>query len=298
MATPALLPGNPPRGVFPFLLPAEQPRRAAPRTLASGQPRASVARASRAQQDQLEREQLLLKLLPLVKRLALQVRERLPLHVAVDDLISTGVLGLVDAVRKYDTSKRVKLESYARYRIRGAILDGLRGLDRASRDMRKKLKKAEMAYHTLESRLRRPPRDEEMAEALGMSLEKWFRVSRELNAVGMDWLRPMGSVGTKETKPSGEEMLAADNDGHQFDSCYRREQKEILARSLLRIPERERHVVQLYYDEQLTMKEIGQKLGIDESRVSQLHSAALARLRSRVKEIVDHPQPSASRLSW
>jgi RNA polymerase sigma factor for flagellar operon FliA len=93
-------------------------------------------------------------------------------------------------------------------------------------------------------------------------------------------------------------MLVADNQDHQFQSCYRREQRGILRRSLGRIPERERQVVQLYYDQELTMKEIGAKLGIDESRVSQLHSAALARLRLRVKEIISHPQPCAPRFAW
>jgi len=247
------------------------------------------ARIQALRQD-LARQQLAVKLLPLVKRMALQVRERLPQHVDAEDLVSTGVLGLVDAVRKFDARKHVKLESYARYRIQGAILDGLRGLDHASRDMRKKSKKAESVYRALEFRLSRAPSDEEIAAGLGISLERWYRTVRELQTLGMDWFRPMGSMGNKESRPASEESFVADNQEHQFHSCYRREQKEILDHALGRIPERERHVVQLYYDQELTMKEIGRKLGVDESRVSQLHSAALAHLRSRVQEMVNHPR--------
>jgi len=298
MATQAVTPGNSFRRTLPFLPLPEGHGRAWPRPVATRGIRLVPAPQACAARNKLESDQLVVKLLPLVKRIALQVRARLPLHVEMDDLVSTGVLGLVDAVHKYDVRKRVKLESYARYRIRGAILDGLRGLDSASRDMRKKDKKAETVYRVLEAKLRRPPNDVEMAGALGVSLEKWFRAVRELQTVGMDWLRPMGSVGVKESRPSSEEMLVADNQEHQFQSCYRREQRGILQRSLGRIPERERQVVQLYYDQELTMKEIGEKLGIDESRVSQVHSAALARLRLRVKEIVSHPQPCAPRFAW
>jgi len=285
MATQAVTPGNSFRRTLPFLPLPEGHGRVSPRPVATRGIRLVPAPQACAARNKLESDQLVVKLLPLVKRIALQVRGRLPLHVEMDDLVSTGVLGLVDAVHKYDVRKRVKLESYARYRIRGAILDGLRGLDSASRDMRKKDKKAETLYRVLEARLRRP-------------LEKWFRAVRELQTVGMDWLRPMGSVGVKESRSSSEEMLVADNQDHQFQSCYRREQRGILQRSLGRIPERERQVVQLYYDQELTMKKIGEKLGIDESRVSQLHSAALARLRLRVKEIVSHPQPCAPRFAW
>lgn len=288
-----MTPGNSFRRTLPFLPPQDWAGRVAPRGV-----RLVPAPQAEAARKKADRDQLVVKLLPLVKRIALQVRERLPLHVEMDDLVSTGVLGLVDAVHKFDVRKQVKLESYARYRIRGAILDGLRGLDSASRDMRKKDKKAETVYRVLEARLRRPPNDEEMAGALGVSLEKWFRAVRELQTVGMDWLRPMGSVGVKESRSCSEETLVADNQEHQFQSCYRREQRGILQRSLGRIPERERQVVQLYYNQELTMKEIGEKLGIDESRVSQLHSAALARLRLRVKEIVSHPQPCAPRFAW
>lgn len=246
------------------------------------------------------RDELVVKLLPLVRRMAWQMRERLPLHVELDDLISTGVLGLIDAVRKFDARKDVKLERYAQHRVRGAILDGLRGLDTASRDMRRKSKKAETVYRKLETKLGRPPSDGEMAEGLGGGLKAWYRIVLELQAVGMDWLRPMGSVGTREPASwrGSEESLAADNPVDQYEACFRRERREILERALERISERERLVVRLYYDQGLTMKAIGKRLGIDESRVSQLHTAALARLRQRVTGILLHPQPAAPRFLW
>ena len=241
---------------------------------------------------------IVVALLPLVRKVAIQMRGRLPVHVELDDLISTGVLGLMDAVQKFDDTKQVKLEQYARHRIRGAILDGLRGLDTASRDMRRKNKNAESVYARLEVKLGRPPNDQEMASGLGMTLSRWYRTVLELTALGVDWLRPLASVGTQESAFSIEDTFPADNEGHQFEACYHREQKEILQRALGRIPERERQVVELYYHQDLTMREIGERLGIDESRVSQLHSSALGRLRKRVKDFVSNPSQPAPCFAW
>jgi RNA polymerase sigma factor FliA len=245
-----------------------------------------------------EVHELVVALLPLVKKVALQMRERLPVHVELDDLISTGVIGLIDAVEKFDASKQVRLEQYAQHRIRGAILDGLRSEDIASRDMRRKNKNAERVYIQLEAKLGRPPSDQEMAGGLGVSLGRWYRTVLELTSVGIDWLRPLASVGTQDDSFFIEDAIPSDNEGHQFESCYRREQQEILQRALRRIPERERQVVELYYQQELTMKEIGNKLGIDESRVSQLHSSALDRLRRRVKDFLAKPTPPAPRFAW
>jgi len=214
------------------------------------------------------------------------MRERLPAYIEVDDLIGAGAVGLVEAVRRFDASKHVKLESYARHRIRGAILDGLRSMDVVSRDLRKKNKKVEEAHRELETRLGRPVSDPEMAQALGMSLEKWYHTAQELQAVGVDWLHPVGSVGTQQLR---EELIAAEETDNAFDQCYRREQKEILERAMSRLPDRERLVVSLYYKEALTMKQIASKLRIDESRVSQLHSAAVRRLCARIGISLRYP---------
>ena len=241
---------------------------------------------------------LVVKLLPLVRRVALPMRERLPGHVEMDDLISLGTLGLVDAVKKFDAKKQVRLELYAQYRIRGAILDGLREMDHASRDMRRKNKNAEKVYLELESSLGRPPSDQEMAQALGISLKRWYQLTSELKSVGIDWLRPLAAVGTQEPAAVYEDSLPADNAGHQFEECYDREKKEILQKAMGRIPDRERQVIDLYYHQGQTMREIGDRLGIDESRVSQLHSSALGRLRKRVKEFLTNPIQPEPRFAW
>jgi len=261
-------------------------------------PRQECARAGQEERARREREDRILRLLPLVKRMAMQMRGRLPLHVELDDLVGNGVLGLVDAVQKFDSRKEVKLESYARHRIRGAMLDGLRSVDCASRDMRKKEKKAERVYRSLEAKLGRAPSNAEMAEALGITLAMWYRTVRELQGVGFDWLRPVNSVEVKEIRETGGESLPASGRDNQFDRCYRREQRDLLDRALRRLPERDQEIVQLYYHHDLTMGQIGSRLGIDESRVSQLHAAALARLRLRVNDMVCFPRPAVPRPSW
>jgi RNA polymerase sigma factor for flagellar operon FliA len=289
MATQVVVPGKPfPGGLpaIPFGPARRHSEHLRPRALPPLRPHPRPRRAPAAADLAAQHHALVLSLLPLVKRVAYQMRERLPLHIELDDLVSSGIIGLVDAVRKFDGRRHVRLDHYARHRIRGAILDGLRSLDPVSRDMRKKNRRAETAYHQLEMKLSRPPSDGELAAGLGLSLEAWYRTARELQAVGMDWLRPLSTAGMKGQRPAHEDALAADNDRHQFRSCYRREQREILGRALARIPEREQKIMLLYYQQELTMKEIGRRLKIDESRVSQLHSVALARLRRQAKNIL------------
>ena len=236
-----------------------------------------------------ERDRLIIQLLPLVKRLAFQMRGHLPAHVEVNDLIGAGVLGLIDAVRKFDPRQHVRLESYAQHRIRGAILDGLRGLDTASRDMRKKAKTAERVYGELQSKLGRMVEAEEMAAALGISLAKWHRTVHELHPLGVEWLRPMEVA---EFRGPDEAALPARPEASAFDRCYRQEQIGILDRAMSCLSERDRRLMSLYYEHDLTMKEIGQKLGIDESRVSQIHSMLLLRLQARVRNMLRPMRPA------
>jgi RNA polymerase sigma factor FliA len=231
-------------------------------------------------------EQTILALLPLVRRMASQLKKRLPAHVEMDDLVSLGAIGLLDAVRRFDPRRHVKIESYARYRIRGAILDGLRDWDNASRDLRRKNKKAERAQRELECKLGRPAGDEEMAQALGVSLQKWFRTVNELQPVGMSWLHPRGDG---MAPYNWDEDALPDTRENPFDLCYRREREEILNRALAGLPAREKEIIRFYYARQMTMRQIGNLLGIDESRVSQLHSAALSRLRAVVQAIQKRP---------
>ena len=257
-------------------------------------PRITPAARRDAKQAQ-EMQKLLVELLPLVKRVAFKIREHLPAHVEVDDLLGNGVLGLVDAVAKFDTNKRVKLESYARHRVRGGILDGLRNADPASRDLRRKNKKIQKLYRELEVKLGRPVEDEEIAAALGMDLAQWQHTLNEIQSVGFDFgARTLTASPTaKSVSRRVEPALLADNAADPFDLCYRREQHEILGRALSHLRERERQIITLYYQQELTMKQIADRLNVDESRVSQLHSAALVRLKANVGSLL-RPRPAAT----
>jgi len=228
----------------------------------------------------------LVEMLPMVKRMAFKIREHLPTHVDVDDLMGNGVLGLVDAVAKFDSAKRVKLESYARHRVRGGILDGLRRTDPASRDLRRLSKKVRKVYREMETKLARPIKDDEIAAALGMNLAKWHRTLNEIQNVGFDSGARILSAGPTTRRPSAEPAHLADDGANPFDLCYRREQREILGRALSHLRERERKIIVLYYEQELTMKQIADRLNVDESRISQLHSAALVRLKAGVSSLL------------
>jgi RNA polymerase sigma factor for flagellar operon FliA len=236
--------------------------------------------------QEAERQNLLLALAPLVKRVAYEMRQHLPPHVEMDDLVGAGTLGLVDALRKFDPSRKVKLESYARHRIRGGILDSLRTLDPASRDMRRRARRVERAYRELEARLGRPVQDEEIARALGLDLEVWHCWAREIHALGFDGWPRCETAAMAGKLPIRDEGWTAVPQEDPFDLCYRREQRDLVNRALACLPERERLIVTLYYQQDLTMKEIAVRLEVDESRVSQLHAEALQRLKTRVRALL------------
>ncbi|MGA9055277.1 MAG: sigma-70 family RNA polymerase sigma factor [Terriglobia bacterium] len=179
-----------------------------------------------------DREKLLVDMLPLVKRVALRIRKRLPARVELDDLFSDGVLGLVDAVTKFDASKRVRLETYASHRIRGSILDGLRAADPASRDLRRKNQRIQKLHHKLEVKLGRSVTDEEMAAVQGMNLAQWHRDLNELQSAGLDCgARTLSAAPTYAQTPIEPEFLSGD-DPNPFDLCYRNEQLKILDHAL------------------------------------------------------------------
>lgn len=249
-------------------------------------------RVSRRQDLRLaqERQRALVAMLPLVKRVAFTIREHLPAHVELDDLVANGVLGLVDAVAKFDPRKRVKLESYARHRVRGAILDGLRSADPAGRDLRRNSKRIQKVYRELEGKLGRPVEDEEIAAELGMDMAQWHRSLNEAQSVGFEFGARIISAGPNTKRPTAEVTQLAGDDVDPFDRCYRHEQREILNRALGHLRERERQIITLYYQQELTMKQIAERLSVDESRISQLHSAALARLKAGVDSFLNPRQ--------
>lgn len=247
----------------------------------------SVRPRARGEEAQIQdRQRLLIEMIPMVKRMAFKMRQHLPAHVEIDDLFANGVLGLADAVAKFDSSKRVKLESYARYRVRGGILDGLRSTDPASRDLRRRNKAIQKLYRELEVKLGRRVTDEEIAAALGMNLAQWHHTLNEIQSVGFDFGARTLSAGPTTKRHSAEPGLLADEAAGPFELCYRREKHEILRRALSHLRERDRQIITLYYEQELTMKQVADCLNVDESRVSQLHTAALGRLRASVESLL------------
>ena len=261
--------------------PAQSSQASALRTSPVGRRQPSVQSGGTSGKQEPEGHDLLLAMAPLVKQVACEMRQHLPAHVEMDDLVGAGTLGLVDALRKFDPSRKVKIESYARHRIRGGILDALRSLDPATRDMRRRTRRVEETYHELEATLGRPVKDEEIAQALGISLKAWHRWAREIHALPFGGWRRRETATTVRTRPAGDEGGMAVPQEDPFHLCYRREQRDLMNRALARLPERERLIVTLYYQQDLTMKQIAARLDVDESRVSQLHAEALQRLKAR-----------------
>jgi RNA polymerase sigma factor for flagellar operon FliA len=234
-------------------------------------------------------------MLPLVKRVALRIRKRLPAHVELDDLFSDGVLGLVDAVTKFDASKRVRLETYAQHRIRGSILDGFRAADPASRDLRRRNQRVQKLYHELELKLGRPVTDEEMAAAQGMNLAQWHCELNEIQSAGLDCGTRAVSAAPISMQTSVDTAFLAGDDPDPFDLCYRREQYEILGRALSSLRERDRQIVMLYHQQGLTMRQVAELMSVDESRISQLHAVALVRLKANVDSLLRPGQAETSK---
>jgi RNA polymerase sigma factor for flagellar operon FliA len=199
-------------------------------------------------------------------------------HIELDDLINAGVLGLFDAVEKYDNSKNVEFQSYAKHRIKGAILDSLRQLDWASRDMRRRQKQIETVSRDLSAKLGRAPTETEIAEHMGVTTERWRRMSMELRQAG-----PVSASPREDLDQSQEMEFAAASDVRPDRICERRELRMTLERAICQLPARYRKVVFLYYTNQLTMKQIGDLLGVNESRISQIHKTALKKMQTMLE---------------
>ncbi len=241
-----------------------------------------------------DREKLLVDMLPLVKRVALSIRKRLPAHVELDDLLSDGMLGLVDAVTKFDTSKRVRLETYARHRIRGSILDGLRAADPASRDLRRKSQRIRKLYRELEVKFGRPVTDEETAAAQGINLEQWNCELNEIQSAGLDCGERTLSAAPTHAQTSIEPAFLAGDDPNPFDLCHRNERLGVLDRALSTLRERDRQILTLHDQQGLTMRQVAELMSVDESRISQLHAAALVQLKANVGSLLRPGQAGAS----
>jgi RNA polymerase sigma factor for flagellar operon FliA len=220
-----------------------------------------------------ERDRLVLEHLPLVRAIAVRVYENLPVHVELDDLVHAGVLGLFDAAAKYDGDKQVTFKGYAKHRIKGAILDSLRDMDWASRDLRKRHKRLEEITRELASTMERNPTEEEIAGKMGMDVERWRQVAIELQMVGL-----VSATRSPDNENQTMPEFPATNELNPDVLTCQRELQSVLSTAMKDLPPRYQTVIQHYYAGGKTMREIGETLSINESRVSQIHRAALERM--------------------
>ena len=232
-----------------------------------------------------------MELLPQVRYIARRIHSRLPAHVPFDDLLQAGVVGLLDALRKFDPRRRVQLESYMKFRIRGAILDELRSLDWSPRELRRKARRLEEAEQQLRVRLGREPLATELAKALGMSLAQFHRLAGEIRGLELGSLQEVTSTTEEGMDQDRTSRLASPETTSPLAMCTDQETRARLEEGIRRLPERERLALTLYYYEELTMKEVGEVLSVGESRVSQVHSAALARLRAYLDDSAQAQPP-------
>jgi RNA polymerase sigma factor FliA len=240
-------------------------------------------REYRRSRDQHLRDRLILTYAPLVKYVAGRLGSGLPAHVDEGDLVSYGLLGLIGAIERYDPNRDVKFETYAIARIKGSIIDELRAMDWVPRSVRARARDIERAIAELESRLGRAPTDEEIAQKLGLSQEELDGSLTDISRSSIAALDELWTVSS-----SGGDQIALidtieDTQGPEPQSALAEtEMKEAIAEAIARLPEREKLVVTLYYYEELTLREIGEVLGVTESRVSQLHTKAVLRLKARL----------------
>jgi RNA polymerase sigma factor for flagellar operon FliA len=231
-----------------------------------------------------ERENLILEHLPQVRLIARRIHDRLPESVSLDDLVSTGIVGLISAIDRFDSSHNVKLKTYAEYKIRGAILDSLRGLDWAPRQQRKRSKQIEAAISRAEQRLHRTPSEEEIAAELSLTIEEyheWLVDVRGLN------LGSLESAAPEDDSSNSRDLLkyiSGDEEAWPSRLLERSELQRLLAEAIARMPDIEKTVLSLYYHEELTLREISKIVRLHESRISQLKSQAILRLRAYMEK--------------
>lgn len=240
---------------------------------------AKVAKRMKAR----DKERLILEYAPVIKYIAQRIATRLPPHISVDDLINAGVIGLIDAIEKFDSSRDNTFKTYAEFRIRGAMLDELRGLDWVPRSVRQKESALERAYEELERRLGRSATDEEVATLLGIKIEEFYGWLNQVKGVSLLSLEALGMRATDGEAINLLEILPSDDAKSPVHLLQTNRLKAIIARAIEDLPYQEKVVVSLYYYEELTMKEIGKVLEITESRVSQIHTKAIFHLRTKLK---------------
>jgi RNA polymerase sigma factor for flagellar operon FliA len=216
----------------------------------------------------------------LVKSLAHRLVQRLPSQVELNDLVSVGVIGLIDAAARYKSSLGVPFDAYARRRVHGAMLDSLRELDWAPRSLRRMRRDVDTAIAGLRQRLKREPTEREVAEAMNLSVDDYGKVFEQLRTLEVGSIRQLDAP-----TPDGGSLLelCVDQGEGAVAQLERKELRQHLARAIQELPERERHIIALYYEQELTLAEIGEVIGVGESRVCQLRSLAISRLRTTLR---------------
>jgi RNA polymerase sigma factor for flagellar operon FliA len=246
-----------------------------------------------------ERNDLVMHELPQVYYIAARIRERLPQHVEMEDLVHAGVLGLIEACRNFDSAKNAGFSTFAKFRIRGAILDSLRKLDWGSRTLRRKGRAISSSIASLSSSLGRQPLQEEIAADLKMDLANLQDTMTELDGL---FLVGQQSDSMDESSASYDLIESAPSRGgdNPFELCLEGEMRQHLVEAISQLSEREQLILSLYYEGDATMKEIAEIVGVVVSRVSQIHSGALMKLRSAMQHVHDKPKPSAAahRTAW
>ncbi len=234
--------------------------------------------------DVTDKESLIREYLPLVKRIAYHLMTRLPANVEADDLIQVGMIGLLGALERYDDELGAQFETYASQRIRGAMLDELREADWASRNVRKASRQIEAAIHALQQRLKRQPSEQEIAEELDIGIQDYFALLNDARGAQLIYYEDLhGSDDSDDFL----ERFADDDTQGPFDIIASAGFKKALSKAVAILPEREKMLMGMYYEQEMNFKEIGTVLGITESRVCQLHSQAVARLRGRLRDWVE-----------
>ena len=232
-------------------------------------------------------EHMVLQYAPLIKYIASRLALRLPSHISMEDLVSSGIIGLIDAIQKFDPSKNINFKTYAEFRIKGAMLDELRSLDWIPRSVRKKSHLVENAYAELQKNLGRPAEAEEVAELLGMDIIEFHQLLDETKAVSLVALEEGRKTSGGHTSYLEHELMDVIQDDSVRDSLsavHSSELQDIMVQAIEALPDKEKLLISLYYYEELTMKEIGQIMGYTESRISQLHTQAMCRLRYKLRE--------------
>lgn len=235
--------------------------------------------------DQVLRDYFVLKYAPLVKYVAGKVSMGMPQNIEFDDLVSYGIFGLIDAISKYDPDRGIKFKTYAMTRIRGAIFDELRSIDWIPRSIRQKAKQIENTIAELENKLGRTVEDEEISKELGISIDEFHSILNKVSGTSMLSLNDVWYLGDDSDELSILETLEAPDNMNPDVLIEKEEIKEYIVEAIKKLPDKEKKVIVLYYYEDLTLKEIGQVLDVTESRISQLHTKAIMRLRGRLGRI-------------